>query len=134
MEIFIVIIVILIFLVIPYVYKRGKQQGGQELADIARRVENMKQMAETRRFFTPDDPDPNPNFEYCNASQQPETNTYDLILFDHRGLQSARPDLAESEFQRFIREGGWQVVAQEYSGKAGQPVTLKLQYSRPKNK
>lgn len=119
MEIVGVVAAVVIILVGFWAYRRGKTKGADEVTDMVRRVNNLKQMAETRRFYTPESPDPNPDLEYCNAFQKDGSTTYDLKIFDSGGLQSTRAELTGDELQRFLKDGGWQLIAQNFSSQAG---------------
>jgi hypothetical protein len=48
-------------------------------------------------------------------------------LFDHTGLQSTRTGLSRVEMQVFVKEGGWQMIAQNFSSQKG---GLTEQYTR----
>lgn len=111
--------VVVIVVVGLWAYRRGKTKGAAEVTDIVRRANKLKQMAETRRFYTPESPDPNPDLEYCNAFQKDGTTRYDLKIFDSGGLQSTRAELTGDELQRFLKDGGWQLIAQNFSSQAG---------------
>lgn len=119
MEIVGVVVVVVILLVGLLAYRQRKIKRAAEVADIVRRANNLQQMAEMRRFYTPESPDPNPDLEYCNAFQKDGTTSYDLKIFDSGGLQSTRAELTEDELQRFLKDGGWQLIAQNFSSQAG---------------
>lgn len=118
MEIGIVIIVVVIIVGL-FAYNRGRKQGAAEVTSMVSRVQNLQKMAETRRFFTPENPDPNPDFEYCNAFQKRDTSSFDLTFFDHTGLQSTRNGLTTEEMQALVKAERWQMIAQTYSTDAG---------------
>ncbi|CAG1773275.1 hypothetical protein BAC2_03839 [uncultured bacterium] len=104
----------------------------QERRDLIERITRIKEMSETRQFFTPDNLDPSPDLEYCTVSRKQWEETYQVDRFDNIGLQSSRSDLSKSEVQAFLEDGNWELIAQSLTQKVGEGAVITRQYSRPK--
>ncbi|KAB2860609.1 MAG: hypothetical protein F9K46_09690 [Anaerolineae bacterium] len=133
MEIVGVVVLVVILLVGLLAYRQRKIKRAAEVADIVRRANNLQQMAETRRFYTPESPDPKPDLEYCNVSHKRGEEIYQVDLFDSDGLQLSRSGLSKSEVKALLEDGNWELIAQELSQKVGETGTIIYQHMRRKS-
>ncbi len=121
--------IVVVLLIIAFVVGTYYFRTRLERSEIVKRAQSMQQMAQTRKFYMPDDPDLDSTVEYLNLAIADEETGYRMVVFRKEGIIQQKDQISETEKDQMVIQGNWRHMADRYLVIGGKSTRMS-QYER----